>query len=169
MMTALDRLTSGMFLSNDKACALADEQIEALRIKTGSRDSAVRTLSGGNQQKVVLAKWLATNPAILVLDEPTAGIDIGSKSEIIQLVRELARAGAAIIMISSELSEMVSACDRIVVMSAGRVMADMTRDDLDERLGVENDSVVRLQAAEQKLQLAIQKALTKSEASDSVH
>ncbi len=168
-MAVLDRLASGMFLSNEKARTLTDEQIAALRIKTASRDHAVRTLSGGNQQKVVLAKWLATDPDILVLDEPTAGIDIGSKSEIIQLVRELARAGKAIIMISSELSEMLSACDRIVVMSGGRVMDDMPRADLDDAAAVEDDPVMRLQAAEQKLQLAVQKALTKSEATDNVH
>ena len=111
-----------MFLSNEKARALADEQIARLRIKTASRDSAVRTLSGGNQQKVVLAKWLATEPDILVLDEPTAGIDIGSKSEIIPLVRELASGG------QGDRHDLVGAVRDAVglrphpVMSDGRIM-----------------------------------------------
>lgn len=163
-LAVLDRLSSGPFLSNDKARQVTEEQIAALRIKTASRDSAVRTLSGGNQQKVVLGKWLATMPDILVLDEPTAGIDIGSKSEIIQLVRELAKAGKAIIMISSELSEMLSACDRIVVMSDGRIADDIARGDLDDAATTEDDPAMLLQAAERKLQIVIQKALTRSEA-----
>ncbi|MCT9000595.1 sugar ABC transporter ATP-binding protein [Chelativorans intermedius] len=163
-LAMLDRLASGMFLSNEKARALTDEQMAALRIKAASRDSAVRTLSGGNQQKVVLGKWLATMPDILVLDEPTAGIDIGSKSEIIQLVRELAKVGKAIVMISSELSEMLSACDRIVVMSDGRVTDDIARADLDDAETTDGDPVTRLQAAERKLQIVIQKALTRSDA-----
>jgi ribose transport system ATP-binding protein len=168
-LAMLDRL-GGIFLSNEKARALTDEQIAALRIKTASRESAVRTLSGGNQQKVVLAKWLATTPDILVLDEPTAGIDIGSKSEIIQLVRELARAGKAIVMISSELSEMLSACDRILVMSDGRIADDISRADLDDaEAAIGDDSAMQLQAAERKLQIAIQKALTRSGAGHHVH
>jgi ribose transport system ATP-binding protein len=165
----LDRLSSGIFLSNEKARALTDEQIAAMRIKAASRDHAVRTLSGGNQQKVVLAKWLATTPDILILDEPTAGIDIGSKSEIIQLVRELARAGKAIVMISSELSEMLSACDRIVVLSDGRITDDIARVDLDDADAAGEDPVMRLQAAERKLQIVIQQALTRSQAGHHVH
>jgi ribose transport system ATP-binding protein len=168
-LSVLDRLSRGAFLSNERAHALADEQIARLRIKTASRDSAVRTLSGGNQQKVVLAKWLATNPEILILDEPTAGIDIGSKAEIIQLVRELARAGKAIVMISSELSELLAACDRMVVLSDGRIMDDIRRVDLDGGTGVGDDPVMRLQAAEHRLQIEIQKALTRSQASPHVH
>jgi ribose transport system ATP-binding protein len=168
-LAMLDRLSSGAFLSNEKARTLTDEQIAGLRIKTASRDHAVRKLSGGNQQKVVLAKWLATTPDILVLDEPTAGIDIGSKSEIIQLVRELARAGKAIVMISSELSEMLSACDRILVLSDGRVMDDIARGDLDDADAADDDPVMRLQAAERKLQIVIQRALTKSQAGHDVH
>ena len=168
-LAMLDRLSSRVFLSSERARELTDEQIAALRIKAASRDHAVRTLSGGNQQKVVLAKWLATMPDILILDEPTAGIDIGSKSEIIQLVRELARAGKGIIMISSELSEMLSACDRIVVLSDGRVMDDIARADLDDARTTGDDPVMRLQAAERKLQIVIQRALTRSGADHHVH
>jgi ribose transport system ATP-binding protein len=161
-LAMLDRLSSLTFLSNDRARRLTDAQIAGLHIKAASRDSAVRTLSGGNQQKVVLAKWLATEPHILVLDEPTAGIDIGSKSEIIRLVRELARAGKAILMISSELSEMLSACDRIAVLSGGRIVEMLSRAELDDP-DAGDDPVLRLQAAERKLQIAIQKALTRGE------
>ena len=90
----------------------------------------MRTLSGGNQQKVVLGKWLATDPRIIILDEPTAGIDIGSKSEIIQLIRTLAEQGKGIIVISSELSELLAACDRILVMSDGRLAKEIPREAL---------------------------------------
>lgn len=160
-LSVLDRLRSGWIVSARRAQAVTDEQIAALRIKTASRDAAVRTLSGGNQQKVVLGKWLATMPDILVLDEPTAGIDIGSKAEIIQLVREFARAGKAIIMISSELSELLSACDRILIMAGGRIMDDVPRADFDDTGSVGEDAVITLQGAERKLQVAIQKALAR--------
>ena len=126
-LPVLDRLSTGTWVSNSKARSLADQQIAKLRIKTASRDSAVRSLSGGNQQKVVLAKWLAADPDVLVLDEPTAGIDIGSKSEIIALVRDLARAGKAIILISSELMELLAASDRILLMSEGRVTGEIAK------------------------------------------
>jgi len=166
-LAVLDRLSSWMFVSNDKARRLTDGQIAGLRIKTASRASAVRTLSGGNQQKVVLAKWLATEPDILILDEPTAGIDIGSKSEIIRLVRELAAAGKAVLMISSELSEMLSACDRIAVLSGGRIVDMLARAELDDP-GAGDDPVLKLQAAERRLQIAVQKAQTR-EAEQHVH
>lgn len=115
-MASLKQLTRYGFEIKQKSQSIVDAQIKRLSIKTASRDHAVVTLSGGNQQKVVIGKWLATMPDILVLDEPTAGIDIGSKSEIVALIRNLAREGKAIIMISSELSELLTACDRIVVM-----------------------------------------------------
>ncbi|RWH69299.1 sugar ABC transporter ATP-binding protein [Mesorhizobium sp.] len=162
-LAVLDRLSSKMFVSRKKVRDVTDDQIARLRVKTASRDAAVRTLSGGNQQKVVIGKWLSTEPQILVLDEPTSGIDIGSKSEIIILVRELAKAGKAIIMISSELSEMLSACDRIIVISEGRVMGDISRGDLDDPSAPADDPIGQLQAAERKLQIVIQNALTKSQ------
>ena len=108
---------------------------------------------------MVIGKWLATDPDILVLDEPTAGIDIGSKSEIIRLVRELAASGKAILFISSELSELLAACDRILVMSEGRMCADIPRELLDDVGIPEHDTAHRLQAAEQRLQIEIQEAL----------
>ncbi|MDE0208789.1 MAG: sugar ABC transporter ATP-binding protein, partial [Boseongicola sp.] len=114
-LSILDRISNAGFVDATKAKSETDAQIARLSIKVASRDHAVSTLSGGNQQKAVIGKWLATDPDVLVLDEPTAGIDIGSKSEIIRLVRDLAREGKAILMISSELSELLTACDRILV------------------------------------------------------
>ena len=147
----LGRLSHWSFVSGRQVDQVAEAQIEQLHIRTASRDSAVRTLSGGNQQKVVLGKWLAADPDLLVLDEPTAGIDIGSKAEIIALVRKLAQAGKAIILISSELSELLAASDRIVVMADGKVTREVTVHDL--RTGAGGSS---LRDAEERLQLILQ-------------
>jgi ribose transport system ATP-binding protein len=144
---------------------MTDTKIKQLRIKTGSRDHAVSTLSGGNQQKVVIGKWLATDPEILILDEPTAGIDIGSKAEIIGLVRDLAAEGKGIIMISSELSELLTACDRILVIADGRVHRDLPREAFDDESLPAEDLAHRLQAAEKRLQFEIQRALSVQETS----
>jgi len=152
----LDRLSRRSWIDRAKSAELADRSIKRLRIKTDSRKAAVRTLSGGNAQKVVMAKWLATEPEILILDEPTAGIDIGSKSEIVTLIRELARAGKAILVLSSELQELLAACDRILVMSDGRIVRDIARHDLD--YSSSTDSVENLQHAEQRLNEAMQDA-----------
>ena len=165
ILAVIDRLSKGCLVDTKAANDLTDAQIERLRVKTASRDHAVSTLSGGNQQKVVIGKWLATNPDILILDEPTAGIDIGSKSEIIRLVRELAAAGKGIIMISSELSELLTACDRILVMADGRIHQDLSREALDDPSVPADDLAHRLQAAEQRLSIEIQKALAVQEVS----
>jgi len=156
----IDRLSRGGLEDRGKLREAADAQIARLSIKAASRDHAVSTLSGGNQQKVVIGKWLALDPDVLVLDEPTAGIDIGSKSEIIRLVRDLAAQGKAIVFISSELSELLVACDRIVVMADGRAHFDRPRAAFDDPSVLEHDTAHRLQAAERKLQVAIQEALT---------
>ena len=158
-LAVLDRVSMAGFVDPEKVRSVTDGMIKRLSVKTASRDHAVSTLSGGNQQKVVIGKWLATDPDILVLDEPTAGIDIGSKSEIIRLVRELAASGKAILFISSELSELLAACDRILVMSEGRMCADIPRELLDDVGIPEHDTAHRLQAAEQRLQIEIQEAL----------
>jgi len=158
-LAVLDKLSSAGFVNLKEICQQADAQIGNLSIKTGSRDHAVNTLSGGNQQKVVIGKWLAANPDVFVLDEPTAGIDIGSKSEIIQMVRDLASLGKAILMISSELSELLSACDRIIVMADGRAVSDIQRTALDDPGEINSNATQRLQVAEQRLQIAIQDAL----------
>jgi ribose transport system ATP-binding protein len=152
-LPVLDRLSAWSWVFNRRADRLADAQIERLHIKTASRDSAVRTLSGGNQQKVVLAKWLATDPDILVLDEPTAGIDIGSKAEIIALVRSLARAGKAILLISSELSELITASDRIVIMSEGRIVREIASREIHGEEGARSASAAD---AEHRLNVILQ-------------
>ncbi|OLP57087.1 sugar ABC transporter ATP-binding protein [Rhizobium rhizosphaerae] len=159
VLAVLDRMTRAGLIKGADVKSVADAQIQRLAIKTASRDHAVSTLSGGNQQKVVIGKWLATDPDLLVLDEPTAGIDIGSKSEIIRLVRDLAAAGKGIVFISSELSELLTACDRILVLSEARLFADLPREAFDDPAIPADDTAHRLQAAEQRLQIEIQEAL----------
>ena len=149
-----ERISSGGWISLRKQSDLASEKIGGLKIKTASSSAAVRTLSGGNQQKVVLGKWLASDPRIIVLDEPTAGIDIGAKSEIIQLIRTLAEQGKGIIVISSELNELLAACDRILVMSDGRLAKEIAREALLPGAGAASDET--MQQAEHMLQEAIQ-------------
>lgn len=113
-------------VQSDREVAAADQRIAELRIKTPSALQRVVNLSGGNQQKVVLAKWLCTEADILIFDEPTRGIDVGSKVEIYQLMNQLAARGAAILMISSELPEILGMSDRILVMQAGRIAGEFT-------------------------------------------
>jgi ribose transport system ATP-binding protein len=163
VMSVIGRITPRGIVDRAQVRAVADQMIQRLSIKTASRDHAVSTLSGGNQQKVVIGKWLATDPEILILDEPTAGIDIGSKAEIIRLVRDLAQSGKAVIVISSELSELLTACDRILVMADGRAHQMLERADLDDP--AETDPEHALQAAERRLQIEIQNALSIKEAS----
>ena len=110
---------------------LVEPHLRRLRLKFRDFDQPVKTLSGGNQQKVVLSKWLATIPRVLILDEPTQGIDVESKSEVHAMIAELARQGLAIILISSELPELVGMCDRIVVLREGRVTARFSGDEVD--------------------------------------
>lgn len=107
--------------------------IQTLRVKTPSAETLTKSLSGGNQQKTVLGRWLATNPQILILDEPTHGIDIGAKSEIYDLIRRLAWQGIGIILISSELPEVMAMADRVVVMHEGRVAGILSRSQLSEQ------------------------------------
>jgi len=146
-----------MFLSTAGSREAADRQIAGLRIKTASREAPVRTLSGGNQQKVAIGKWLNAEPDIFVLDEPTGGVDIGSKAEIIALVRDLAARGKAVLVISSELSELLTAADRIVVMADGRIVQETPREAFDDPVP-SDDLGERLQYAERKLSQIIQKA-----------
>ena len=112
--------------------AVAERQIERLKIKTPSASTAAITLSGGNQQKVVLGKWLSMKPKVIIFDEPTRGIDVGAKAEIYKLMRELARNGVAIWMISSDMEEVLGISDRIVVMHEGRITGELERDEFGE-------------------------------------
>jgi simple sugar transport system ATP-binding protein len=111
--------------------AIADKYIDILSIKTPSRDTLVKQLSGGNQQKGILARWLATDPDFLILDEPTRGIDVGTKTEIQKLVLKLAEEGKSIMFISSEISEMIRTCSRMVIMRDGAKVGEID-DDLTE-------------------------------------
>ncbi len=120
------------FLSDRLETRLARGYIERLGIKTPSVRQIVENLSGGNQQKVVIAKWLATDPRILLLDEPTRGIDINAKNEIYRLINELVQRGLAIVMVSSELPEIMAISDRIIVLSEGKLTAELTRPQFSE-------------------------------------
>ncbi|GGJ60777.1 methyl-galactoside transport system ATP-binding protein [Anoxybacillus voinovskiensis] len=112
--------TKGLFVSDRKASNDTKWVIDAMKVKTPSQKTPIRSLSGGNQQKVVIGRWLLTKPEILLLDEPTRGIDVGAKFEIYQLINELAKEGKGIIMVSSEMPELLGVTDRILVMSNGR-------------------------------------------------
>ena len=116
---------AGLFLSEGKMKKDTEWSIKSMRIKTPSRATKIRTLSGGNQQKVILGRWLLTEPEILLLDEPTRGIDVGAKYEIYQLIISLAEAGKSVMMVSSEMPELLGVCDRILVMSGGRLAGEL--------------------------------------------
>jgi methyl-galactoside transport system ATP-binding protein len=105
----------------------ADTQwsIDAMRTKTPSQETKIRSLSGGNQQKVIIGRWLLTDPEVLLLDEPTRGIDVGAKYEIYQLILDLANRGKTVLVVSSEMPELLGICDRILVMSGGRLAGEV--------------------------------------------
>jgi simple sugar transport system ATP-binding protein len=121
------------FLSPAKQYEIADRYIQLLNIATPSADQPVKNLSGGNQQKVILARWLATNPRILILDEPTRGIDVGAKAEIQKLVLELAEDGKACIFISSELEEVLRTSDRVFVLRDQEKVSELSGADMNEQ------------------------------------
>ena len=125
VMTNLDKYIKGGFIDDGEIIKVSDEFVKQLRTKTPSSKQLVRNLSGGNQQKVVIAKWLEQNSDILIFDEPTRGIDVGAKSEIYSLMNELVAQGKSIIMISSELTEILRMSDRIVVMCEGRKTGEL--------------------------------------------
>jgi methyl-galactoside transport system ATP-binding protein len=116
---------AGLFLNENKMKKDTEWSIKSMRIKTPSRTTKIRTLSGGNQQKVILGRWLLTEPEILLLDEPTRGIDVGAKYEIYQLIISLAESGKSVMMVSSEMPELLGVCDRILVMSGGRLAGEL--------------------------------------------
>ncbi|MFB2580804.1 sugar ABC transporter ATP-binding protein [Herbiconiux sp. P15] len=131
-LVVLKSLSRWIFVNSRAEKALAQEYITRLRIRTPSTEQVVGNLSGGNQQKVVLARWLATKPKLLLLDEPTRGIDVGAKSEIYAIIDELAHQGVAVIVVSSELPEVLGVSDRIYVMAGGRIAGELPRADATE-------------------------------------
>jgi ribose transport system ATP-binding protein len=141
LLPLLGKIRRGPLLNLAAGRALAASLIEKFGVKVANPGRPVRLLSGGNQQKVVLAKWLGTDPSILILDEPTAGVDIGTKSEILDRIRGLADEGRAVIIISSEYPELLAVSDRVLVIRDGSVVNDIPRRDIDD---------------EESLQLAVQ-------------
>ena len=124
--------TAGIFLNEKKMKKDTDWSIKKMRIKTPSQRTKIRNLSGGNQQKVILGRWLLTEPEVLLLDEPTRGIDVGAKYEIYQLIINLAEQGKSVIMVSSEMPELLGVCDRIIVMSGGKLAGELSREEADQ-------------------------------------
>jgi inositol transport system ATP-binding protein len=132
-LTALGRLARfGIFVDEAAEAALVERFRASLNIRMASPDQLIADLSGGNQQKVVLARWLALEPKILIVDEPTRGIDVAAKAEVHQLLDRMARGGIAIVAISSELPEILAIADRIVTMREGRITGEIGRVDASE-------------------------------------
>ena len=125
VISSLKSYLQGLLLSDKKMSDATEWSIDAMHIKTPSQYTQIRSLSGGNQQKVILGRWLKTNPTVLLLDEPTRGIDVGAKYEIYQLILNLAKEGKTVIMVSSEMPELLGVCDRILVMSGGRLAGEV--------------------------------------------
>lgn len=126
-LTVLDRLSHRGFLSGSKEQQFSKRYIEELGVKTSGPQQLIEALSGGNQQKVVLGKWLATEPKVLILDDPTKGVDVGAKSEVYRIVGELAQQGLAIILISNELEELLAVTDRIITFYRGQQKAELAQ------------------------------------------
>ena len=128
-MANIRRVMRGLSISRKLENSLAKEYIKSLRIMTPDEQRAVKNLSGGNQQKVVIAKWLASNADILILDEPTRGVDVGAKAEIYKLLNTFTKAGKGVIMISSEMPEVLGMCDRILVFREGTISGEFSREE----------------------------------------
>jgi inositol transport system ATP-binding protein len=122
-----DKFVKAGFVQEGAIEAVCEDMAHKLRVKTPNLDERVENLSGGNQQKVLIGRWMLTNPRILILDEPTRGIDVGAKAEIHRLVVEMTRNGVAVVMISSEMPEVLGMSDRIMVMHEGRVTGFLDR------------------------------------------
>ena len=127
-MSSFKKHSDGPFLNEKRIEETGQGHIESLRIKTPSIDEIVGQLSGGNQQKVVIGKWINSNADIYIFDEPTRGIDVGAKVEVYNVMNSLVKAGKCVIMISSEMPEVLGMSDRVVVMRGGKVMATIDRD-----------------------------------------
>ena len=133
-LPVLDRFMKHLRVDLKKEAEIVDEGINSLQIKAPSPNVNCLTLSGGNQQKVLLAKWLATNPKVLILDEPTRGIDVGAKAEIYTIINNLAKEGLAIILISSEMPEVMNMSDRVIVMSESYITGELSHEDFSQEL-----------------------------------
>lgn len=132
-IASLQRLSRGPFVDASALSAAVEDGIRRMQIKVGSTADPVSTLSGGNQQKVVIAKWLMTDPKIVLLNDPTRGIDVGTKQEIYRLLRDLAETGASIIYYSTDYEELIGCCDRVAVMYDGEIVRELQGDEINER------------------------------------
>ena len=126
------KIKSGFFRSEKKSRMIMDEMKKKYSIKTENAENSIMTLSGGNQQKVIIARWIANHPEILLCDEPTRGIDVGAKEEVYAILKNIARQGVGIVMASSELPELLSLCDRIIVMHEGKITGGINREEATE-------------------------------------
>ena len=131
-VASLDKVSKGIFIDRKKETEEVGSLSDKLRIKAPDMDTKLIQLSGGNQQKVILAKWLLNNPQILFMDEPTKGIDVGTKADFYQLMSDLTEQGVSIVMVSSDMPELVSMSDRCIVISNGHITGELTKDDINE-------------------------------------
>lgn len=138
-LASLDRFFRKGRWNRKEELSACKEMCQRMRVKTPSMETPIMSLSGGNQQKVLLARWMVRDPAVFILDEPTRGIDVGAKNEIYQLMIQLAKEGKGIVMISSELPELIGMCDRVYVMHEGRITGMIRRED-----GISQDAIMKL-------------------------
>ena len=131
-LAALKEIIKGIRVNKKKRAEMVKHYVDAFSIKVTSGEQLVGNLSGGNQQKVVLGKWLANKPKVIILDEPTRGIDVGSKSEIYRIVNQLAGEGVSVILVSSELPEVINMCDRVYIMSEGHIRGEISRSEFSQ-------------------------------------
>lgn len=137
LIASLSKVSRFRILSNKKQKDMVDEYIKTINIKTPNQEQAIMNLSGGNQQKVLLARWLCTNPRLIILDEPTRGIDVGAKQEIEDLIAKISAQGISLLLVSSEFDELVRNCDRIVVIRDGKDRVSLTSDEISEQKIIE--------------------------------
>lgn len=130
---SLSKLSKGGFINLKERKTISEKYVDKLAIRTPSIDQLIKNLSGGNQQKVILARWMATNPKLIILDEPTRGIDVGAKVEIEKLIHEFSDRGIGVLLISSEMSELVRNCDRIIVLRDGHIVGELDKKEISEK------------------------------------
>ena len=131
-ISSLDKIIYGGRWHPKVEKELVSKYFEKMHVKTPSLETAIQGLSGGNQQKVLLAKWMLRDPDVLILDEPTRGIDVGAKFEIYRLMTDLVKEGKTVIMVSSELPELIGMCDRIYIMTKGRITGCLSKDEFSQ-------------------------------------
>ena len=139
-MSVLNKLLKFGVIQKEKENEIVRKYKDTLKIKMNSENQKISSLSGGNQQKVVLSKWLANNPQLIIFDEPTRGIDVGAKKEIYKLINQLADEGLGVILISSEMDEMIGLSDRMIVLSEGKITGHLERNEYDKQMILDYES-----------------------------